>query len=138
MPYDALIERKVSAPRAKVFGAFYDFNGIGKLLPDAIASCECIGEGVGAVRTLKMAEGGTIVERMEIAHEGSVFGYSITSNDALPLENYCAIVMLADNSDGGTSVTYGSNWDPKGIEEDEMRKTLEDFYHAILDAIEKS
>ena len=88
--------------------------------------------------TIKMADGsGTVVERMEIAHEESIFAYTITANDALPMENYCATVMLSDTGDGGTNVSYGSNWDPKGIEEDEMRTMLEDLYGAILDAIAK-
>ena len=139
MAYDALVERNLAMPRSDVFAALYDFGGIDKLLPDAIGSCECIGEGVGAVRTIKMADGsGTVVERMEIAHEQSIFGYSILSNDAIPMENYCAMVMLADTNDGGTAVTYGSNWNPKGIEEDELRGMLEDLYNTILGAIEKS
>ena len=139
MAYDALVERKLDVPRSKVFAAFYDFGGIDKLLPDAFDSCDCIGEGVGALRTLKMADGsGTIVERMEIAHEESIFGYTITANDALPLENYCATVILSATGDGGTNVSYGSNWDPKGIEEDELRTILEDLYGAILDGIAKS
>ncbi len=139
MAYDALVERKLDVPRSKVFAAFYDFGGIDKLLPDAFSSCDCIGEGVGALRTLKMADGsGTIVERMEIAHEESIFGYTITANDALPLENYCATVILSATGDGGTNVSYGSNWDPKGIEEDELRTILEDLYGAILDGIAKS
>lgn len=139
MPYDALVERNLSTPRADVFAALHDFGGIDKLLPDAFDSVECIGEGVGAVRTLKMAgDSGTIIERMEIAHEQSIFGYSITFNDAMPMENYCATVILSDTGNGGTAVSYGSNWDPKGISEDEMRGNLEDLYNAILGAIEKS
>ena len=138
MAYDALVERKLDLPRSKVFAAFYDFGGVDKLLPEMIGSCDCIGAGVGALRTIKMADGsGTVVERMEIAHEESVFAYTITANDALPMENYCATVMLSDTGDGGTNVSYGSNWDPKGIEEDEMRTMLEDLYGAILDAIAK-
>ena len=87
---------------------------------------------------VKFADGsGTVVERMEIAHEESIFTYTITANDALPMENYCATVMLSDTGDGGTNVSYGSNWDPKGIEEDEMRTMLEDLYGAILDAVAK-
>ena len=139
MPYDALVERNLSMSRPDVFAALCDFGGIDKLLPDAIGSCTCVGEGVGAVRTIKMADGsGTVVERMEIAHENTVFGYTITFNDALPMENYCATVILSDASDGGTWVSYGSNWDPKGISEDELRGMLEDLYNAILGAIEKA
>lgn len=139
MPYDALVERKLSTPRSEVFAALCDFGGIDRLLPDAIASCSCEGQGVGSVRTIKMADGsGTVVERMEIAHDDSVFGYTITFNDALPMENYCATVILSDANGGGTDVSYGSNWDPKGISEDELREMLENLYNAILGAIESA
>ena len=40
MAYDALVERNIAKPRAKVFAAFHDFGGIKKILPDAIKSCE--------------------------------------------------------------------------------------------------
>jgi hypothetical protein len=137
MAYDALVERKIDLPRAKVFSALYDFGNIDKLLPEKIGSCGCVGEGVGAVRTIKLADGsGTVIERMEIAHDESIFGYTITFNDAMPMENYCAMVILSD-ADGGTNVSYGSNWDPKGLEEDEVRDLLEGIYGDILDSIAK-
>lgn len=139
MAYDALVERNMSLPRAKIFASLVDFGGIKKLLPDAIGSCECIGQGVGAVRTIKLAAGGTVVERLEIAHDQSVFAYSILENDALPLSNYCAVVILADSAKGGTHVSYGSNWTPTGgAGEDEVRSMLEGLYNAILDGMAKA
>ena len=138
MPYDALVEGKIAKPRAKVFGALYDFGGIKKLLPDAIASCDCVGEGVGAVRTIVLADGGKVVERMEVAHDQTVFAYSILENNALPLEHYCAVVTLADSGDGGTRVSYGSNWTPTSASKDEVRGTLEGLYQAILGGISKT
>ena len=138
MAYDALIERNMSLPRAKIFAGLVDFGGIKKILPDAIASCECQGQGVGAVRTIKLAAGGTVVERLEVAHEQSVFAYTILENDALPLTNYCAVVTLADNGKGGTHVSYGSNWTPTGnATDDEVRGMLEGLYNAILDGMAK-
>ena len=137
MAYDALVERKLSMPRAQVFAALHDFGGIKKILPDAIAACDCVGEGVGAVRSITLADGGKVSERMEIAHDDTVFAYSIISNDALPIENYCAVVTLEDVP-GGTAVSYGSNWTPKGASEDDVRGALEGLYNAILDGIAKA
>lgn len=136
MTYDALVERKLSLPRSEIFAMLTDFGGIGQLLPDTVASCECVGEGVGALRTIALAEGGTVVERMDVAHDDTVFAYSIISNDALPIENYCAVVTLEDVP-GGTAVRYGSNWNPTGdAEDEEVRGLLEGLYGAILDAME--
>ena len=138
MAYDALVERNMALPRAKIFAALMDFGGVKQLLPDAIASCELIGSGVGAVRTIKLAAGGMVAERLEVAHDNSVFAYSIVANDALPVENYFACVTLADNGSGGTNVAWGSNWNPKGGDESEIRGTLEGMYGALLDGIAKA
>lgn len=138
MAYDALVERTVSLPRSELFAMFHDFGGIGRLLPDMVKRCECVGEGVGALRTIEMTDGGTVVERMEIAHDESVFAYSIITNDALPIENYCAVVTLAD-AGNGTTVSYGSNWNPTGdADEDDVRGLLEGLYATILDAMERT
>ncbi|MEQ8659713.1 MAG: SRPBCC family protein [Gammaproteobacteria bacterium] len=137
MAYDALVERKLSMPRAQVFAALYDFGGVKNILPDAISQCDCTGEGVGAMRYITLADGGKVSERMDVAHDDTVFAYSILENTALPLEHYCAVVTLSD-VEGGTLVSYGSNWTPKGAEEDDVRAALEGLYNAILDGIVKN
>jgi len=138
MAYDALVERNISVSRSKVFAQLYDFGGIKKILPEAIGSCECVGEGIGAVRTIALADGsGTVVERMEAAHDDTTFAYSITANDALPVENYVAVVTLSDTSDGGTNVQWGSNWHATGgAPEDEVQGALEGLYNAIIEVME--
>ena len=138
MAYDALVERNLALPRAKIFAALMDFGGVKKLLPEAVASCELMGSGVGAVRTIKLAAGGGVSERLEVAHDNSVFAYSIIANDALPVDNYFACVTLTDNGAGGTNVAWGSNWKPKGAPESEIRGMLEGLYGALLDGIAKA
>jgi hypothetical protein len=137
MAYDALVERSIAKPRAKVFAALCDFGGVKKVLPDAVKSCELAGQGVGSVRTIVLADGGRVTERLEVAHDQTVFVYSILENNALPLEHYCAVVILEDTANGGTSISYGSNWTPKGASEDELRGTLEGLYGAIIDGLVK-
>ncbi len=75
---------------------------------------------------------------MSAARETSrtpIFGYSIIANDALPVENYCAVVTLTDGGNH-TAVTYGSNWFPKGATEKAVRSMLEGFYNGVLDYME--
>ena len=136
MPYDALVERNVDVPRSKVFAAFYDFGGISKLVPDAIASCDIMGEGVGCQRSIVLSDGGKVVERMDVAHNESVFAYSILENDAIPVDNYCAVVTLEDTADGGTSISYGSNWLPRDPDqEDELQELFAGLYNALIDGV---
>lgn len=138
MAYDALVEKEIPLPRAKVFANLMDFGGVKKLLPDAVTSCDCIGEGVGAERTIVLGDGGRIVERLEVAHDDALFAYSILENNALPVTNYFAAVTLSDTAKG-THVSWGSNWKPQGdANDDEVRAALEDLYTALIDGIAKS
>ena len=62
--------------------------------------------------------------------------YSITFNDALPLENYCAVVTLED--DGAKTVArWGSNWNAKGISDEQAKAMLTDLYSNLLNGLHK-
>ena len=60
--YKVLVEKTLDMPRKKVFDALVMFGGLETLLPDMIASCEITGSGIGAVRDIKMKDGGNVVE----------------------------------------------------------------------------
>ena len=108
------------------------------ILPEAIKTCTLVGSGVGSVRNIVLADGGTVSERLEMAHNQSVFAYSITANTALPVENYFACVTLADGANGSTDVVWASNWTAKGATEAEIKPMLEGLYTALLDGIAKA
>lgn len=134
--YKVLVERTLDMPRQKAFDALVDFGGLDKLLPDVIASCEVTGTGIGAHRDIKVKEGGTIVERLDVAHDGNIFAYSITFNDALPIKNYCAVVTL-EEAGGKTIARWGSNWEADGAPEAEVVEMLSSFYGTLLDGLHK-
>ena len=64
--YKVLVERTLDMPRRKVFDALMQFGGLEKLLPDMIASLEVTGSGIGALRTVKLKQGGTVIERLDV------------------------------------------------------------------------
>ena len=134
MAYDVTVEREISKARSEIFATLMDFGGIKSILPDMIAKCDCEGSGVGAVRTIELADGGRVVERLDVAHEENVFAYSITENDALPLTNYFAIVTLLETA-GGTKINWSSNWIPNGASKEEIVEMLQGLYGAIIDGI---
>lgn len=139
MAYDVLVERTIPLARAKVFAALTDFGGIGKLLPDAIESCKLEGQGVGALRTVKLkGTPGTVVERLEAAYDQRLFSYSIVAECPLPFDKYHAVVTLADAPNGGCQIAYGSNWVAKGAPESEVRSMLTGLYNGIIDALAKT
>ena len=138
MSYNVQVHKNLAMPRAKVFAALCDFGGVAKILPEAIKTCELVGSGIGSVRNIVLADGGKVSERLEMAHDNSVFAYSITANNALPVENYFACVTLADDGKGGTNAVWSSNWTAKGASEAEIRPMLEGMYSTLLDGIAKA
>ena len=134
MAYNVMVEREVAIPRSAVFATLMDFGGIKSILPEMIAKCDCVGNGVGAMRSIELADGGKVVERLEVSYDEKVFAYSITENDALPLQNYFAVVTLAD-AGSGTKISYGSNWIPNGASSSEIVEMLEGLYNSIIDGI---
>ena len=105
MPYDALVERMVAVPRAFVYETLFDFGAVDQLLPGSLSGCECIGVDVGAQRTLTLSGGGQVVERLDIAHDGAVIGYSMLENNAFPLSHYVAVVSLFEVSETTTTIS---------------------------------
>ncbi len=138
MSYNVEVKKNLAMPRAKVFAALTDFGGVDKILPGALKSCSLVGSGIGSVRHIELADGGKVSERLEMAHDNSVFAYSIVANTALPVENYFACVTLADDGKGGTNAVWASNWTAKGASEADVVPMLEGLYTALLDGIAKA
>lgn len=80
--------------RKQSFDTLMAFGGLEKILPNMIESLELVGRGIGALRTVKLKGGGTVVERMDAAFDERLFDYAITFNDVMPFKNYCAAVTL--------------------------------------------
>ena len=139
MGYDVSVSKNLALPRAKVFAALADFGGVKKILGDAVSSCELVGSGIGSIRKIKLAAGGGVDERLEVLHDNTVFAYSIIANhDGLPVDNYFAVVTLADDGKGGTHATWSSNWVAKGAPAADIKAALEGLYNALLDGIAKA
>lgn len=134
--YKVLVEKVLDMPRKKVFDILVQFGGLEKILPDMIESLELTGSGLGALRTVKIKGGGTVIERLDAAFDQRLFAYTITFNDIMPFENYCAVVTLEDAGDK-TLARWGSNWDAKGSSEEEIKGTLTTLYGSLLDGLHK-
>jgi polyketide cyclase/dehydrase/lipid transport protein len=134
--YKVLVERTLDLPRKQVFDILVRFGGVEKILPEMIDSCEVSGSGIGAVRKIKLKGGGIVTERLDVAYDDRVFAYSIIFNDAMPFENYCAVVTLED-AGRKTVARWGSNWNAKGSSEAEIKGMLTDLYGNLLEGLSK-
>jgi hypothetical protein len=132
MPYGALVERTVPLSRAEFFARLADFGGIAKFMPE-VESCEMQGEGVGAVRTVRVRGIPVgMMERLEALVDGRLLSYSIINETPLPLERYHAVVELDDAPGGGCRVRWGSNWIAKGVPDAQVRDMLVGLYERLI------
>ena len=135
MAYGALVERTVPLSRAEFFARLADFGGIARFAPE-IESVEVRGDGVGAIRTVRVQ--GIPVgmeERLEALVDGRLLSYSIINETPLPMEHYHAVVELDDAPGGGCRVRWGSNWIAKGVPDDLVRQMLVGLYERLIEGM---
>ncbi|HEV7732895.1 MAG TPA: SRPBCC family protein [Candidatus Binatia bacterium] len=138
MPYGVLVERTVPLSRAEFFARLADFGGIGKFMGADVDGVEMRGEGIGAVRSVRVkGVPGALEERLEAMVDGRLLSYSIVNETTLPIEHYHAVVELADASDGGCVVRWGSNFVAKGAPLESVQRMLTGLYGRLIDGIVK-
>lgn len=112
------------------FGAIADWH-------PAIEKADLTGESAGSVRTLHLVGGGTITERLEeISASERVYRYSITDSP-LPISNYVAEIKVKDNGNGSSTVEWSSEFQAKGVPENDAMTTIQGIYQAGFDNLAK-
>jgi hypothetical protein len=135
MAYGALVERTVPMSRAEFFSRLADFGGINKFMPE-IESIEMRGDGVGAVRTVRIKGIPMgMEERLEALVDGRLLSYSIINDTPLPMQHYHAVVELDDAPGGGCRVRWGSNWVAKGVDDATVQTMLVGLYERLIEGI---
>ncbi|MFX0200016.1 MAG: SRPBCC family protein [Candidatus Hodarchaeota archaeon] len=125
---------KVNTSAAKLWEIVSDFNGLPKFLAAATKST-MEGSGVGAFRTLTLADGTQIVEKLESLDEQTKsLSYSIVSGP-LPVENYVSTMKVLEISENQSEFEWSSSFEPKGVPEAEAKKTFEDIYSMGFDGL---
>jgi uncharacterized protein YndB with AHSA1/START domain len=89
-------------------------------------------QGVGAVRRLRQFPV-TNVERVVEVVPGERLAYELVSG--LPFENYRGEVRLADGPNGGTNITWRSEFDVTKLRGGISRRALERFFPQIVEKL---
>lgn len=125
----------VNASADRVWELFRDFGGISRISP-GIQSCSVEGQGLGAVRTLKMG-GLELRERLEAFDDaGRSLSYAIIGDHPLPFDNYLSTVRVVDQGDACT-VEWSSSYDPKGSE-DQASGLIQGIYKGGIAGVRKA
>jgi len=123
-----VVEETVAAPADEVFAVIGDFAGLEK--NEMITDFTVRGSGVGAVRSITLANGGVIEERLE-AHDtqARTFTYAIINEQtALPVAKYSATVVVKALGAESASINWTGTFEPVGISEAQAETILGGVY----------
>jgi hypothetical protein len=125
-----------NAPVDAVWSFFRDFGGVMKWAGPMVKSCTLEGEGVGAVRTIALAQGNPLRERLVAFDEGDKsFSYAIIGACDLPVEGYVGSVKLRSQGPQKTTIDWIGTFDAKGAPDAAAEQIVEGIYRGGIDAI---
>lgn len=123
------VSEELEASAEAVWNLLRDFGGIEKWSGAGIQSCTVEGEGVGAVRTIGLAGGASLQERLEAFDDaGRTFQYSIIGASPLPVTDYLSTVAVTETGPKSSRVDWSSTFEPKGISEEQADQLVRGIY----------
>ncbi|QFY42090.1 SRPBCC family protein [Candidatus Methylospira mobilis] len=100
------VTKTIDVPAEKAWKAISSIGGLERWFP-VIKTCTVEGEGVGAVRTLELAQGGKMRDRIdEIDYENKRFRY-LRFEHPFPIKNYlCTIEVTTAPGDRRSTISW--------------------------------
>lgn len=131
------VSERIEAGADAVWALLGDFGGVQRF-SRGIEGCEVEGEGVGAVRTLRMAGGLEIRERLEALDEaGRTLRYSIVGESPLPVDDYLATIRVVEEGDG-CRVEWSGSFEPRGVGVEKVAPLVEGIYRGGIAGVRKT
>lgn len=132
------VSERIEARADAVWELFRDFGGVARFSP-ALESCTVEGEGVGAVRTIRMPGGLEIRERLEaFDDEGRSLQYSIVGESPIPVDGYLSTVRVSEDGDAA-HVEWSSTFTPReGAELQKVAPLVEGIYRSGIAGVRKA
>ncbi|SLN49695.1 SRPBCC family protein [Oceanibacterium hippocampi] len=121
-----------------VWGLIGGFNDLPRWNP-RVSESRMDGEGVGAIRVLTLANGGSISERLEAEdNAGRAYRYSIVEAP-LPVQNYVGRLGAEPAGPNSTTVTWSAEFDPAdGVPEEKAIEIIDSMFRGGLAVMEKA
>ena len=113
-----------------------DFGNTPKWSGSPREACVQEGEGIGALRTLTLADGRQIVDRLDAQGERS-YSYSIVTSP-LPVASYRASMSVTPISDVSCEFTWSGEFEPAGISDEQAVSFFDDVYRSGVAMMEKT
>lgn len=129
------VTQELPVPAQAVWQVIGGFNALPDWHP-AVEKSETKKEKGEMTRTLTLAGGGTIVERLETADDKErTYTYSIL-NGPLPVADYTATIRVRE-SGLGCSVEWSSEFTPSGAPESDAAAAIRGVYEAGFENLRK-
>jgi carbon monoxide dehydrogenase subunit G len=130
-----VVKQEFRASADSVWKQLRDFGGVGGWMP-GVTSCQVEGEGIGAVRSVKMGDM-MIKERLESLDDGKrSFSYSIVEGP-MPVQDYLATVEVSEVGPGCRVDWTASFVLPEGLPLDPIAQGLKGAYGGALASLKQ-
>ena len=130
------IERSVhlAAPAADVWAAIGDFDGMPNWHP-AVNTSRTWQEGTDQLRELVVVGNIRLTERL-VSHDDGARTYRYAVVDGpLPVEGYTSKIIVTDNGDGTSTVTWSAQYQLAGASDEIAREAIGGIYDAGLQSL---
>jgi hypothetical protein len=134
---EVIVSGIIKAEAEQVWKSVSNFNGLDKLV-EAVIDCTTEGSGIGAVRTLTLADGGEVKEKLEsLDPDRHLLTYSIKESP-MPIENYKGTMQVKKLENGKSKFIWSSTFDAQDGTEEEMQEALEGLYKLGVDGLQQT
>lgn len=117
----------INGSAQKVWDVVSNFSELDQFV-EAVADCTTEGSGLGAVRTLTLADGGKVMEKLEsLDLEQHLLTYSIVESP-MPIQNYTGTMQVDELEGGRSKFSWSSTFEAADGTEDDMKEALEGLY----------
>ena len=113
----------IDVPADAIWQAISDFGAASQYLV-GVADCTVEGEGVGARRTLRSADGSTIVERLETS-DGVAHRLSYALLTDTPFRNCVTTMRVRELGQSRAELEWSATFGADGLPAEEARELLE-------------
>lgn len=130
------VSERIEAGADAVWALLRDFGGVDRVMK-GIESCTLEGEGIGAVRTIRMPGGVEIRERLEALDDAARrLQYAIVGEGPLPVDDYLATIQVVEE-DGGCRVDWSGSFEPRGVALEKVAPMVEGIYRSGIAGVRK-
>ncbi len=128
------MQTELAAPAADVWKIVGDFGSLATYM-DGVDSVSVEGEGVGAIRTIHLSDGGSAVETVE-SHDDETMTLSYSSQEGpLPVEDYLSTMKVTAIDEGRSRLDWSSKFKAKGASDADAKSTLSGIYQTGFDGL---